>query len=158
MEDALAPHGVISRCTAADVPAVRALMAPYVASGVLLDQGVRASEFLVARVRGRVVGCVALRAWSPDVVELGSLVSERPGLGRVLVDAAVEWACAQGAQRVMALTGVCGFFERVGFERFGDGAPPHRQDHPVLQTKRACCLACPTRDTCDQVLLQRVLQ
>jgi N-acetylglutamate synthase-like GNAT family acetyltransferase len=128
-----------------------------VASGSLLEQPLCAPDFLVARVRGRLVGCVALRAWSPTVVELGSLVSEHPGMGRQLVDAALCWARARGAERVMALTGVCGFFERVGFERFGSGAPPHRQDAPLLAPKRVRCQACPHRHGCDQVLLQRVL-
>lgn len=136
---------------AQDLPRISAWMAPHLDSGVLRPRALRAEEFLLSQH-----GCVALSAWSTSDLELGSLVSAQPGHGRALVNAALAKAWAQGAQRVLCLTGAPGFFERLGFVRVGSGAPPHRQSNPCggVAWKAARCVLCPDAAHCTQVLME----
>ena len=149
----------ICPATEADIPAIQALMAPHIASGAVLPRVVVAADFLVARVQGRIEGCVALTPWTDEVIELGSLVSARPGLGRLLVEAACDLAEARGCQQIVALTGVADFFLRCGFEpqpaapwavaRGMVGGPP------AVAAKARKCAACPLLAGCAQTLLAR---
>lgn len=153
------PKVGIGPATDADIPAIQALMAPHVASGAVLPRVVVAADFLVARVQGRIEGCVALTPWTDEVIELGSLVSARPGLGRLLVEAACDLAEARGCQQIVALTGVADFFLRCGFEpqpaapwavaRGMVGGPP------AVAAKARKCAACPLLAGCAQTLLAR---
>lgn len=153
------PEPEVRAATEADIPAIQALMAPHIASGAVLPRIVVAADFLVARVQGRIEGCVALTPWTDEVIELGSLVSARPGLGRLLVEAACDLAEARGCQQIVALTGVADFFLRCGFEpqpaapwavaRGMVGGPP------AVAAKARKCAACPLLAGCAQTLLAR---
>jgi N-acetylglutamate synthase-like GNAT family acetyltransferase len=155
-----------------DVRQIEAVMAPEVAAGRVLPRAVRADEFLVAEdPQGRIVGVVALAAWSAAVVELGSLVSaaQGRGLGALLVAAAVQEAARRGYTSIVALTSISGFFARNGFLSVADrpwarargcGTLPVA-DFPELgeavANKARRCAACPRLAGCGQDLLVRRL-
>ena len=116
---------------------------------------------------------MALTHQSSQVVELGSLVSKRRGmgLGRHLVEAAIERATDAGYDTVMALSAIPEFFKTTGFTA-ASHAPwiaarqaldmPH--PHPLnpapdavlaATAKAPTCRSCPRLATCAQTLLIR---
>jgi len=76
-------------------------------------------NFLVVETGGRVVGCVALRIYSPALAEVASLAVEDghhgAGLGSRLIQAAVLRAHARGVRRVFAFTMRERLFQQLGF-------------------------------------------
>lgn len=155
-----------------DVRQIEAVMAPAVAAGTVLPRLVRADDFLVAEdPHGQLVGVVALAPWSDDVVELGSLVSALPGrgLGALLVAAAVQEAARRGYSNIVALTGISGFFTRLGFLSVADRPWARARgcatlpvaEFPALSeavaNKARRCAACPRLAGCGQDLLVRRL-
>jgi len=152
----------------ADVGALAELVAPHVASGTLLPRALDPEAFLVVEQEGALVGCVALSPWTSEVVELGTLVSNRPGLGRLLVEAACAAAQAGGFRTIVALTGVEDFFSRCGFAAEGDvpwararGLATRPSDRaelgPAVAWKAEKCSRCARLGGCRQVLLSRRL-
>lgn len=146
---------------------IESLMAPEIAAGTLLPRVVDTSDFLVAELRGEIVGVVGLKPWAAGVVELGSLVSARRGLGlgSALVEAAMIEAGARGYHTVVALTGIDEFFARQGFRALG-AAPwaiargcasmPHSPAvDAAIHHKARICAACPRLAACSQSLLAR---
>lgn len=151
----------------ADVPAIHALMAPEITLGNLLPRAVDPADFLVAEEDGELIGTVALSRWSEDVVELGSLVAARRGvgLGAALVEAAALEAERRGYDTVVALTAIADFFEHASFVRLGQ-TPWARargcetmSEGPALDraiaTKARTCAGCARLAGCSQALLAR---
>jgi len=158
---ALSAPPLVRAATAADVSAIEALMRPEVARGTLLPRQVKPEDFLVAEGGA---AAAALTAWTPDVVELGSVVSgERGrGLGRLLVEAACREAVARGFKTVALLTGIPGFFSGLGFAGrdnppwLPEGAAPLRPGIPeAVAAKARTCRACPRLAGCRQQLMVR---
>lgn len=159
---------------ACEVPAIEALVTPEVLAGHVLPRVVCASDFLVAAApSGDLIGCVALASLDSGVVELGTLVAARRGLGlgRALVEAAVQEARARGVTSIMALTAIPAFFQRLGFvaaahrpwmvarRALGLRVPvPLQSSDTETRTARAksrACLGCPRLERCEQVMLIR---
>jgi N-acetylglutamate synthase-like GNAT family acetyltransferase len=130
----------IRRARPGDVVAIERLMAPEVARGTVLPRAVDPRDFLV----GEQV-CAALTPWSSTVVELGSVVSARPGMGALVVEAALAEAAARGFAQVVVLTALTEWFARRGFTTVK--AP--------LDLKEQHCMGCPLRAGCRQVLMVR---
>lgn len=130
----------IRRAQPRDVVAIERLLAPEVARGTVLPRVVDPRDFLVG---DRV--CAALTPWSSTVVELGSVVSARPGMGTLVVEAAVAEAAARGFAQVVVLTGLTEWFARRGFTTVN--AP--------LDLKEQHCMGCPLKAGCAQVLMVR---
>lgn len=156
-----APHGhraaspegiVLRRATLSDVPGIAAVMARYIAEGVLLPRPVSelyqcVREFHVAEKDGEIVATAALRVLWEDLGEVRSL-AVRPdchgrGLGAALVQAVVEDARTVGVPRVIALTREVEFFERCGF------VTEKRESLP--RKVWTDCVRCPKRHACDEV-------
>ena len=163
----------IRQATDRDVDAIKALMAPEISQGTVLPRSIIPQDFLVAQEGSALVGTVALTAQSARVIELGTLISTRQGvgLGPKLVEAAMSEAETRGFDLVMALTSIPDFFEGVGF-RVASHAPwiSARQalamPHPLplaptldatlaAEAKSRACRACPLLQTCSQALLLR---
>lgn len=137
----------------ADVPALEALVAPWVASGDLLPRSRydfcrHIREYHVAvDDDGSVVGSVALKLYSLELGELGALAvrgdRQGAGLGRALCATVVDEARELGLREVFALTRQPLFFARLGFE------PAERAHFPLKVW--ADCARCPRQDACDEV-------
>jgi amino-acid N-acetyltransferase len=142
----------LRRAQATDTAAVHALLERFVGNGGLLP---RTQEqvagmmdgFVVALRGGRIVGCGALRRYSPGLAEVVALaVAEEmhgTGIGRRVVESLVEQARAAGVVRLFALTTQAGFFQRLGFEATTTAEFP--------QKVAADCSTCARRHACVEV-------
>ncbi|HEX2201847.1 MAG TPA: N-acetyltransferase [Longimicrobium sp.] len=105
-------------------------------------------EFVVAeREDGTILGCAALRVYTPQLAELGSLaVSEEAhglGIGRKLVDAIEREAARIGIGTVFALTLQDVFFHKQGYRT----VPKEMFPLKVWSD----CQACPKLHACDEI-------
>ena len=123
----------------ADVPLIEALLAPELARGNVLPRPMSPGNFLVGDA-----ACASLTPWSREVVELGSVVSRRPGMGSLVVEAACTEACARGFSDVVVLTSLVEWFAQRGFE-----------PTDMVQLRQVHCASCPLRPGCTQVLMVR---
>ncbi len=109
--------------------------------------------FHVAEEDGAVVGCCALEIIWSDLAEIKSLAvapgQKGKGLGRALVEAAVEQARQLGVPKVFALTLESRFFERVGF------SVVEKEDLPMKVWSD--CARCPKQQECDEIAVARTL-
>ncbi|HEX6941228.1 MAG TPA: GNAT family N-acetyltransferase [Longimicrobiales bacterium] len=114
----------VRRARLEDVAQISELLDAYARRGLVLPRTVGAicrhiREFLVAVEADRVVGCGALRLYSPVLAEVAALAVAEPcqgrHVGRRIVEALVEEARAFGIRRVFALTLQEPFFHRLGF-------------------------------------------
>jgi amino-acid N-acetyltransferase len=133
----------------ADIAAVHALLQRFVGNGGLLPRtreqvAGMIGDFVVATRAGRIVGCGALRRYSPGLAEIVALaVAEEmhgAGIGRRLVEQLVERARAAGVGRLFALTTQDGFFQRLGFQATTTAEFP--------QKVAADCSTCARRYAC----------
>ena len=160
-----------------DNPALQLLLRPHIERGDILASPIDTKAFIVATRDDELVGAVAIRPLSDAIAELGSLVSEQPGvgLGARLVKAALKHATHSGFELIVALTAIPTFFERLDFT-VSAHAPwiearralswPH--PHPIgdtdesliaAQTKSSSCVSCARLASCRQVqVLHRLPQ
>jgi len=108
-------------------------------------------SFKVAEIDERVVGCCALQIIWSDLAEIKSLAIEQncrdKGLGRALVEAAIQNARRLGLANVFALTLEPKFFEKMGFGVI---------DKERLPMKVwSDCAKCPKQDHCDEIAVIR---
>ena len=110
-------------------------------------------DFGVEEIDGDIVGCVALTIIWADLAEVRSLAVDerylRRGVGRRLVQWAVEEARRLGIRRLFALTYEQGFFGKLGFEVVAKDSLPLKV--------WSDCVRCPKRDGCDEIAVLRVL-
>ena len=151
------------------------LLAPHIDRGTILPRQVDPGAFLLALEDGVLVGAVALTPQSARVVELGTLVSNRPGigLGQRLVNAAVERAMDAGYEVIMALSALTRFFEKTGFVNaphapwisarrdlsmaFPRPLNPDADAIEAADAKAMTCRTCQRLTSCRQALLLRKL-
>ncbi len=113
-----------------DIPAIAALIRPYVERGVLLARTLDELEellpgFIVAAMPDesggeRLVGCVTLEVYSRKLAEVRSLAVDAAmqgmGIGRRLVEACIARARELHIFEVMAVTSEDAFFQSCGFD------------------------------------------
>ena len=103
--------------------------------------------FSVAEVDGKVVGCCAVQIVWADLVEIKSLAVEQAntgaGVGKLLVEAAMQQAQELGLERVFALTLEPEFFEKMGFEIVEKDSLPMKV--------WSDCAKCPKQQNCDEI-------
>ena len=111
-------------------------------------------DFMVVLVDGEFAGCGALAIIWTDIAEIRSIAVEPRfqglGLGKKIAQALIDQAEDLGLRRVMALTYVTGFFEKLGFEVVDHGSLPHKVFND--------CLNCPKFHKCDEVAVIKVLK
>ncbi len=99
--------------------------------------------------RPRVIGCVALSIIWADLAEVRSLAVEEEfrgrGVGRRLVEWAIDESRRLQIRKLMALTYEQAFFEKLGFEVVTKESLP-------LKTW-SDCVRCPKRDGCDEIAM-----
>ncbi len=149
---------LLRRGRPSDVLQLHALLEGYARQGLLLPRtpeqiAQRIGEFTVALDAHGVVGCGALRMYTPKLAELVALgVAERAqgqGIGRIIVEAIVDEAQTRGVRRLFALTLRESFFNRLGF---------HTRPMSRMPEKLAAdCALCPKRHACNEILVLREL-
>jgi amino-acid N-acetyltransferase len=110
--------------------------------------------FSVAETDGRVIGCCALAVIWADLAEIKSLAVaeeyQNKGIGKALVEKAVEQARNLGVKKVFALTLVPKFFEKYGFSVV---------DKKTLPMKVwSDCAKCTKQENCDETAVEKILQ
>jgi amino-acid N-acetyltransferase len=102
--------------------------------------------FTVAELDGNVVGCCALEIIWSDLAEIKSLAVNKDhigkGVGRKLVEAALQQAHQLGVSRVFALTLDPVFFEKLSFKIIEKDALPMKV--------WSDCARCPKQQNCDE--------
>jgi amino-acid N-acetyltransferase len=115
---------VVRPARTSDVRAIRGLVGPLAARGVLLDKEAVAyyesvTDFMVAELGDRVVGCGALHVLWEDLGEIRTLAVEQSalghGVGSAVLERLVDRARALGLSRLFCLTFETSFFARHGF-------------------------------------------
>lgn len=110
-------------------------------------------EFVVAELDGRILGCAALRVYTPQLAELGSLAvsgaAQGLGLGAKLVAAIEVEAEKHGIGTVFALTLQDVFFHKQGYRTVPKEMFP--------QKVWADCRACPKLYACDEIAVVKEL-
>jgi amino-acid N-acetyltransferase len=149
------PKIAIRPATAADAPALHALIAAHLEEGRLLPRAldelaVHAPRFVVAidasASGDRIVGCAELAPLSPAVAEVRSLVvsrdARRHGLGVQMVEDLAARARRDGYTRLCAFAHDPAFFVRRGFSIVPHTWVPEKIAHD--------CIACPLFRNCGQ--------
>jgi len=141
----------------ADMQRIEPLINGFAALNLMLpksvDQLVRNfREFVVAESdAGELLGCGALRVYSPSLAEIVSLaVSERAhgaGVGGTMVERLCDDARALSIATVFALTLRDGFFHRLGFRTVP------KEMFPLKVW--ADCRSCPKLHACDEIAVAR---
>lgn len=144
---AVRPAGLV------DMGEVGPLIDGFAARGLLLPKSPEQlyrtfREFLVARDEAdRLLGCVALRVYSPALAEVSALAvaaeAHGLGVGRRLMDALVGEARSLGLTTLFALTLEEGFFHRLGFRT----VPRERFPQKIS----ADCAGCDRRMHCREI-------
>ena len=105
--------------------------------------------FLVAQSDARITGCCALEVVWADLAEIKSLAVDNDlrgqGVGRVLVEKAVDQGRELAVPRIFALTLEPGFFEKLGFTSIAKEKLP-------MKVWRDCA-RCPKQQECDEIAM-----
>ena len=119
-------------------------------------------DYLVAvDAHGNILGCGALKEYSPSIAEVAAIAVSREaqglGLGRRIVDAVEGLARKRGIPEVFALTLEPQFFEALGYLRVDRARYPEkiRRDCIGCARRFACnetCFAKPLRDLAEESL------
>jgi amino-acid N-acetyltransferase len=154
------PAGAVTvrRARVADMLQVEPLINGFAKKELMLPKTVEQlsrnfREFVVAEHGGRIIGCSALRVYTPQLAELGSLaVSEAAhglGVGRKLVAAIEAEALSHGIGTVFALTLQDVFFHKQGY---------HTVPKEMFPLKVwSDCRACPKLHACDEIAVVKEL-
>jgi amino-acid N-acetyltransferase len=140
----------VRKACATDVPAIAELVNGYADDGVMLarspeDVTLALDDYVVAvDARGRVLGCGALREYSPSVAEVASIAVAREaqgqGVGRAVVGRVEELARVRGYADVFLVTVTPGFFESLGYVQVGRASYPEKRC--LHEVSMASCVEC----------------
>jgi len=137
------PDILLRAATAADAPAIHALIVEHLAEGHLLprelDEVTRhAHRFIVATRADRIVACAELAPLSRAVGEIRSLVvtgeARTVGIGSEMIDELVHQAAGAGFDKLCAFTHAPAYFVRLGFS-----IVPHVWLPEKIVTDCHCC-------------------
>ena len=148
----------IRKAQIADVRAVYSLISDHAEQDRMLFRSMadiyeNLQDFSVAELDGEVVGCCALQIIWSDLAEIKSLAVQEArigtGVGKSLVQDAIEKAIKLGLPRLFALTLKPDFFQKLGFEVV---------DRDTLPMKVwSDCAKCPKQKNCDEIAVIRYL-
>ncbi len=87
-------------------------------------------DYYVYVENGSVVGCAALHIFWKDLAEIKSVAVEenyqKKGIGKQLIQKCLEEGKVLGISRLLVLTYIPEFFERIGFKRVDKELLPHK--------------------------------
>ena len=141
-----------------DVPGIHSLLTTYSELGVLLprpesDIFNSLRDFYVIEVEGRVVACGALLIYTSELGEVRSLAVDpeyhKKGLGNQLVNQIETDAKALGLTKLMALTYVVDFFQRLQFDVVDMSELPEKV--------WGACINCHKFQNCDEIAVLKFL-
>lgn len=137
-----------------DVESIYNLIKPYVEKGDLLprskdDIADHIRNFIVAEDNTKIIGCMAIKFYSKELVEFRTLVVKEThqgmGIGRRLVEKGIELVRGMGVKRVFVLTRMEKFFQKLGFETVKKEIFPEKVWFD--------CMLCPKLNTCDEIAM-----
>ncbi|HET7275028.1 MAG TPA: N-acetyltransferase [Longimicrobiaceae bacterium] len=143
----------IRRARIGDMSAVEPIINHFAGRGLMLPRSQEQltrlfREFTVAvDEANNILGCGALRVYSPTLAEITSLAVEEgvsgQGIGRRIVDRLIEEGRSLKLQTLFALTLREGFFHKLGFSSV---------DRATFPLKIwADCRSCPKLHACDEI-------
>jgi amino-acid N-acetyltransferase len=142
-----------------DVPDIVALINGFAAQQLMLPKtadsiALALDDFIVATdARDRLVGCAAIREYSPSLAEVSSVAvaaeAHGLGVGAALVRRVEQLARARGTADLFALTMTTPFFQSLGYRVVDRALFPEKV--------RRDCAACPRRLACAEVCVYRPL-
>ncbi len=147
---------IVRPATIHDVQAIHALICDSAEHDRMLFRSVadiyeNLQTFLVAQSGTPITGCCALEVVWADLAEIKSLAVDTAtrgqGVGRTLVEQAVEQGRGLAVPRIFALTLEQGFFEKLGFTAVA------KEDLPMKVWRD--CARCPKQQECDEIAVIR---
>ena len=147
------------KATLADIGAMQKLVQPEIDAGIIL---VRSDDEVATNIRSytlvldddNIIGFAALHVHSPELAEIRSLIIDDAyrgqKVGSELVDTCVKEGKALGLKRVLVLTYMQQFFERLGFIEIPKESLP---EHKIW----ADCIKCTHFPICNEVSLVKAL-
>ncbi|MBE6355762.1 MAG: GNAT family N-acetyltransferase [Lentisphaerae bacterium] len=149
------PILTVRKAELTDVESIFELLELYTASGIVLsrsqeDIALFISNFMVAEVDGTVRGCVALRDFGKDLLEVRSLVVapdfQGKGIGKALILAIISnLKYSRPEWRLFTLTLQTEFFRSLGFREVPKSLFPEKI--------WSDCSKCAKRHCCDETAL-----
>jgi N-acetylglutamate synthase-like GNAT family acetyltransferase len=150
----------IRKARPGDGAAIAQLIAEYAAEALMLRRTpamveLAIDDYVVATDRrDRIVGCGALKEYSPSVAEVAAIAVSRDvhgcGVGRAIVAAVERLAAKRDIYDLFALTLQPAFFSAVGY---------HRVDRARYPEKiRRDCLGCARRFACNEICFAKNLR
>jgi N-acetylglutamate synthase-like GNAT family acetyltransferase len=150
---------VIRKARSEDARAIADLIAGFADDALMLRRTPESIELSIddyivgVDARGRIVGCGALKEYSPSVAEVAAIAVSREvhgcGVGRAIVAAVEALACKRGIYDVFALTLQPAFFAAIGYERVDRARYPEKI--------RRDCLGCIRRFACAEICFAKNL-
>jgi amino-acid N-acetyltransferase len=142
-----------------DIPAIVSLIDRYAAERIMLRKTPEAialalDDFVVAvDGHGRLLGCGAVREYSPSVAEVSSVAvapaAQGLGVGSAVVRRVERLARARGISELFALTTTPSFFRSLGYRVV---------DRTLFPEKiRRDCVSCALRSACAEICVYRAL-
>ena len=141
-----------------DVPGIYGLLKHYSDQGVLLprpESDIFSSlrDFYVVEDQGQIVACAALLIYTSELGEVRSLAVDPDykhlGLGNRIVSQLEADADKLGLSKLMALTYVVGFFEKLQFDVVDMSALPEKV--------WGACINCHKFQNCDEIAVLKFL-
>jgi len=142
-----------------DIPIMQTLVQPEIDTGIILT---RSDDEVATNIRSytlvldeeKIIGFAALHIHAPDLAEIRSLIIDDAyrgqKVGSRLVEACVEEAHSLGLKRILVLTYMQAFFERLDFVEIPKESLP---EHKIW----ADCIKCKHFPICNEVSLIKTL-
>ena len=150
----------IRRAHPGDAEAISRLISVFAAEALMLQRTpamveLAIDDYVVATDGfGHIVGCGALKEYSPSVAEIAAIAVSRDvhgrGVGRAIVQAVEDLANKRGVYDVFALTLQPEFFSAIGYQRVDRARYPEKI--------RRDCLGCVRRFACNEICFAKNLR
>ena len=144
----------IRKAKISDVSSISALVNYYAEQDRMLYRSLaeiyeNLQRFIVAEENSDIIGCCALQIIWKDLAEIKSLAVEtgqkKKGIGKTLVEFAMDCGRNLGVKKVFVLTLEKKFFEKRGFAEVNKDTLPMKV--------WSDCAKCPKQDECDEIAM-----
>ena len=146
---------IVRKAEVGDVEVMRAIIEEHSKRDKMLSRSLsylyeNIRDFFVVQLDGKIVGCVGLHISWADLAEIKSLAVSGDflgkGVGKKLLDSAVNEARYMKIKNVFTLTLEPGFFKKYGFKQIS------RDELPMKIWGE--CIQCPKYPNCDETALK----